>query len=261
VGIASTRAQLRAHHRHFVFRRAFAQFVEAIEADLEPSRNVLRRLIYGWGNEGWSASEAFLSACVRESLACRHGTILECGSGLTTLLVGAIADRRDLEFVSLEHMPEWREHVMSCARTVAIHRVRVELAPLQDYDGYFWYSIPASIRPPISLVLCDGPPGDTPGGRYGLIPAVRHLLHDRCVILLDDAIREDEQVIARRWQQDVSVTCQLIDETPPYFRILFQRRRSPVAARTKEPDLLRHKDLRTQLPGLKARLQAIKRAE
>jgi hypothetical protein len=175
--------------------------------------------------------------------------------------VGAIADRRDVEFASLEHIPEWRERVIMDAHRLDIARVRVELAPLQDYGGYFWYSVPKSIRPPISLVICDGPPGDTPGGRYGLIPAIRHLLHDRCVILLDDAIRDDEQAIARRWQQDVSLTCQLIDEAPPYFRILYQRRRSSIAARTKEHDLIRRRDLRTQLPGLKARLQAIKRAE
>jgi hypothetical protein len=150
-------------------------------------------------------------------------------------LVGAIADRRNLEFVSLEHMPEWHERVTTDARRLDIKRVRVELAPLEDYGDYSWYSVPKSIRAPISLVICDGPPGDTPGGRYGLMPAVRDLLHDRCLILLDDAIREDEQVIARRWQQEVSLMCQLIDETPPYFRMLFQRRRSSVAARPKDP--------------------------
>src|SRR4030095_3048810 len=163
----SIRARFRALHRHFVFERAFAQFVQAITDGLEPSRDVLRRLIYGWDNEGWwSASEAFLSACVRDSLSCRHGAVLECGSGLTTLLVGAIADRRNLEFVSLEHMPEWHERVTTDARRLDIKRVRVELAPLQDYGGYFWYSVPKTIPPPISLVICDGAPGGTPRGRF-----------------------------------------------------------------------------------------------
>jgi hypothetical protein len=118
------------------------RFVKAIKSDHEPSRNVLARLIYGWGNEAWSASEAFLSACIRESLRCRHGTILECGSGLTTLLVGVIAARRDLEFVSLEHMSEWRERVTTNARRLDMQRVRVELAPLADYGAYSWYSVP-----------------------------------------------------------------------------------------------------------------------
>ena len=44
----------------------------------------------GWGNEGYSADTSYLEA-IRHWASRVHGPILECGSGLTTLLLGIVA--------------------------------------------------------------------------------------------------------------------------------------------------------------------------
>jgi len=71
-----------------------------------------------------------------------------------------------------------------------------------------------------ALVVCDGPPADTPGGRYGLVPVMREHLSRGCVILLDDAEREHERTIALRWQTELSTSHELIRCGKPLIRMV-----------------------------------------
>src|SRR4029079_7417048 len=86
------RRPFRAFHRDFVFQNAMRQFVRTPEILLERESNVLTDLMYGCGDEGWAAQEEYLIACLRNAL-CTKGNILECGSGLTTILLGVVAQQ------------------------------------------------------------------------------------------------------------------------------------------------------------------------
>jgi hypothetical protein len=114
----------------------------------------------GWANEGWSADTSYLEAVCHWASRVR-GPILECGSGLTTLLLGVVA--RD-QVITLEHMPEWKDRVQLVARKHSVP-VNVVNAPIVDYVGFHWYSVPKSLPGNIELVICDGPPSDVLGGR------------------------------------------------------------------------------------------------
>lgn len=131
-----------------------------------------------------------------------NGPVLECGSGVSTVVLGFYAGRRGFEVFSLEHSAEWAENT---TRALSRSRVkaRVELVPIRDYGPFEWYDIEAARLPnPISLVICDGPPGDTKGGRYGLLPLVGDYLAEDVVILLDDASRPGEMDVLRKWDQE-----------------------------------------------------------
>jgi len=157
----------------------------------------------GWGNEGWSADAAYLEAVCSWASQLR-GSILECGSGLSTILLGIIAQGRA---TTLEHLPEWQEQVQ---RAAAKHSVGVNVlaAPLVNYGAFDWYSLPKPAGNGFELVLCDGPPSATRGGRYGLLPSVKHLLAEKAIILMDDVERADEQDIIGRWKREFGVTCE-----------------------------------------------------
>ena len=182
------------------------------------SDELLSRLRFGWGNEGWCASEDFLRGCIEEALHC-DGAILECGSGLTTLVVGIIAEHRGIPFVSLEHSPDWCQRTSSAAASLSIQGICIEHSPLRDYGDYCWYEFDPTSHQRFSLVVCDGPPGQTYGGRYGLLPVAQSALADRCAILLDDAVRPGEQAVARRWQREASLRCETLGRNTPYFRL------------------------------------------
>lgn len=155
---AASRRFLRIRHRDFVFGRAMNRFLRNPEAALASGSRVVPDLIYGWGSD-WSALDEYLTACVSHALIC-NGPILECGSGLTTILVGAIAKKRNNTMWSLEHLPEWAERVNKYTRKYDIDSVHISVRPLKDYRDFTWYDPPLDSMPDsFALVICDGPPG------------------------------------------------------------------------------------------------------
>jgi hypothetical protein len=154
---------------------------------------------FGWGNEKWAAEEPYLAEVVRSAEA-SQGAILECGSGLTTLLMGVVAARRGIELHTLEHNPAWHARVTESLRSTNASTTMVHLAPLRDRGDCEWYDAPLSSIPDnITLVVCDGPPESTRGGRRGLLPAVREKLARNFSILLDDTSRSAERELVRIW--------------------------------------------------------------
>jgi hypothetical protein len=212
------KATLHQRHRDFVLKRTIRELKHSLQRHTPVSDGLLSRLRFGWGNEGWSASEDFLRACIEGALHC-DGAILECGSGLTTLVVGLIAEQRGLAFVSLEQSPDWCKRTNSVAAALNIQGVCVKYSPLRDHESYCWYEFDEFSHQRFSLVICDGPPGQTYGGRYGLLPVAQSTFSDQCVILLDDAIREGEQAVVRRWQEEAPLRCEMLGRITPYFRL------------------------------------------
>lgn len=164
---------------------------------------LLRTLHRGWGNTGFSAMPEYLSAIVTAAVSAR-GDILECGSGLSTVLLAVAARKSGVRIWSLEHQPKWKSRVERALRNLGQgHRVRIVDAPLRQYEGYSWYDtrgLPVGLQ--FALVVCDGPPADTPGGRHGLLPLMGAHLMEGATIYVDDAARPDEKAIMRRWSEE-----------------------------------------------------------
>jgi hypothetical protein len=97
--------------------------------------------------------------------------------------------------------------------------------PLRDYGEFAWYDPRlASMPRAFGLVVCDGPPASTRGGRYGLVPIMKERLQPGCVILLDDAGREQELAIAERWKNELGATLRVGGSVKPYVELTVQRR-------------------------------------
>jgi len=167
---------------------------------------LLGTLVRGWGNPNFVALPEYLHE-VAERCASATGPVLECGSGLTTLVAGALAAPRGIEVWALEHDPAWFERTRAAVERWKLPNVHVLLAPLRDYGDHAWYDVPLDVMPVrFSLVVCDGPPGTTKGGRYGLVPLLRDRLAPHCVILLDDASRPGERAVLERWREELPMT-------------------------------------------------------
>lgn len=137
---------------------------------------VYQEMVDGWGNYPWSASVSLLITCV-EIARDGAGPILECGSGLTTLVMAAAAPHRTVH--ALEHDPLWAKRVVDEAQKNGLANVVMHCAPLRDG----WYDTLGAPDLPTLLVV-DGPPRQL---------ADRFLVYDRVplapgsIVIADDA--------------------------------------------------------------------------
>jgi hypothetical protein len=172
-----------------------------LPAGESPSRQQLTDLITGWSNDGFAANLEYLEAVAEHALKTK-GPVLECGSGVTTILMGILCGKRNVDVWSLEHYDEWRQRVSGVLADNGIAGAKVCAAPLVEYGEFVWYDPPLAQMPEsFSLVICDGPPGATKGGRYGLLPVLGDRLQG-ATILLDDAGRPDEAALIKRWENE-----------------------------------------------------------
>lgn len=181
----------------------------ALKEGEAPSRELLSDLLTAWSNDGFAADLDYLEEVARHA-ATVEGHVLECGSGLTTLLAGVLAGRRGFETWSLEHHTEWHARVGAALKENNVPRAHLALAPLKSYGDFSWYDPPLHEMPgAFGLVICDGPPWTTPGGRYGLLPVMHGHLPADSFILLDDANRPDEQDALNRWSKEFGLTFEM----------------------------------------------------
>ena len=175
------------------------------------SDRFLRALVDAWGNPEWSADVAYLRAIVTHCSTAR--VVLESGSGVSTLIAAA-AVPRGCTVIAIEHLDEWADRVESKRPRASILR-----RPIVNCGNYDWYEVrPSDLPTGIEVVICDGPPGVTRGGRYGLLPQARGAFAPGALILLDDAQRPGEADVIARWEKE-GVVLESIDGGTALLRV------------------------------------------
>ncbi len=101
--------QILSHRRHVAVNRALDQIRRLRPGDT-PSRATISALHAAWGNPEFIATVSYLEAAAARAVELK-GAVLECGSGLSTLLLGTLAERNGFSVWTLEHDREWYETV------------------------------------------------------------------------------------------------------------------------------------------------------
>lgn len=181
----------------------FKSALNKLRAGTETTEDLVR-LVEGWGNE-WSAQPELLDAMIQMARQAT-GPILECGSGLSSLVLGCVTSQ---PVISLEHDPIWAAYTQKVLEQHGVANVHIQCAPLTDYGPYEWYT-PISELPDFTVVVCDGPPRDTKGGRNGL-GSVREKVVN-AVLLLDDPAGDTMRSLG----DELGVTFHILGEYKPY---------------------------------------------
>lgn len=173
-------------------------------------------LIRAWSNPAWSITPELAVSLWKLALE-SSGPVLECGSGISSILLGLALERSGREVFCLEHDSVWKGKVERTVRQFRLKNVSVICSPLVDYGEFTWFErSPALLAREYSFIFCDGPPGTTKGGRYGVLPIMLQALAYPCVILLDDASRPEEQKTLNRWSENYAMRYEIIDCPKPY---------------------------------------------
>lgn len=150
----------------------------------------------------WKADTTFLHRIVDTIEAKRPMTVVELGAGASTLVCA-----RALQMNGGGQLHSFDQHAQFVSATnewLQDFGVRADIrhAPLRtrigDWPGT-WYDL-ADVPHAIDLLVIDGPPWAVHPFVRGAAESLFNRLSPGGVILLDDAARPGERVIARRWR-------------------------------------------------------------
>lgn len=157
----------------------------------------------------WAASPDILKQLSTYALQARPKLIVECGSGVSTIVLArCVQVNGEGHVYTLEHSPEAAQQTR---RNLAQHGlegyVTVLEAPLRQYElggqSWSWYSLEGLPDNGIDLLFIDGPPAATQSlARYPAGPLLLSRLTPGAAAFLDDANRGDEKQIVERWARD-----------------------------------------------------------
>ena len=157
---------------------------------------------------GWAASADLLLRVVDELLSRRPAVVVECGSGLSTLIMSLAIEQHGLptRVVALEHDAEYAAKTRALLERHGVSRhAEVRVAPLgpSSVAGHetHWYDEAAlDGLADIGILIVDGPPSSTGElARFPAVPLLRDRLAAQCVILVDDMQRPADQETASAW--------------------------------------------------------------
>jgi predicted O-methyltransferase YrrM len=147
--------------------------------------------IFRYAGNAWAADAGVLALVTGIARKCR-GPIIETGSGLSSVLMGAAS--QDVVY-SLEHLPHYAAQTLAWAEEAGVSNLGLCCAPLKD----FWYDLDAFDLPrKFALGFCDGPPR-----MYGTRMRFFAEIAPRCSAIVVDDIKTDH-VFARavhEWAQ------------------------------------------------------------
>ncbi|TNC48902.1 O-methyltransferase [Mumia zhuanghuii] len=139
-------------------------------------------------------------------------TILECGSGSSTIWFATALERRGGEghVTALETSAEYAERTRrELERLGLAHRATVVDAPLvptalSGRADQRWFDLTGLPElPPVDLLFVDGPIGGTGHeARYPAFPLLADRLAPGAVVVLDDTGRPDEARIVKHWSAE-----------------------------------------------------------
>lgn len=178
-----------------------AEEIGSLPPGIVPAPSTISQMEAAWENPEFQAGGNYIAAVADWAIRL-GGQVLECGSGVTTLVLAALAGQNHYHLTCLEHDPFWSERVRQVVVAAGLKSATILTAELVDYGEYAWYGLPEPLPEHIDLVVCDGPPGSTKGGRYGLGPMAEGSLTEDSIVLLDDAQRDEERKVAERWQAE-----------------------------------------------------------
>lgn len=173
----------------------------------------------------WTAgalSPKSICALLNEAIIHDRSKFLEFGSGLSTLYLADYFEYSDGEgrVISVEQDRQWLDIVKGYLDEMGVSDQHYNLieAPLSPHSALpknqGWYDEEV-LRSEIGgtdmdMVLVDGPAAWKEGremARYPALPFVSEYLSDDYALFLDDAKRDGERKITRRWLRHFEVDC------------------------------------------------------
>ncbi|HED35253.1 MAG TPA: class I SAM-dependent methyltransferase [Gammaproteobacteria bacterium] len=154
----------------------------------------------------WSAAADFLFLIKKYCLSAMPNNIVECSSGLTTLILARCCQLTGRGHIfSLENAEEYVQQTQNNLKQFGLEKFAdVILAPLEEIEcnneTYQWYKTDQLPNINIDMLVIDGPPGFIQKhSRFPALPELFNQLSEESQVFLDDASRDEEKAIVNQW--------------------------------------------------------------
>jgi len=191
--------------KYQIFEWQFSKLFKSFLSDTKrwgDDPKFISQLVYYWGNSSMASGTEYATRCI-ETGNIPNAIIYECGSGLSSLLAAGAGKANGTSVYTFEDHPEWALKMKRFATKFKLNNLHIFHTPLKSYGSFEWYDVGnCNLPKPANVVLCDGPPGFTQGGRYGLFPVMLEYFNEETTIVLDDFNRLEEKNIADKWHKE-----------------------------------------------------------
>jgi len=160
---------------------------------------------------GFSMTSSNLVGLLDLLVTLRPKTVVELGSGFSTILIAAWLKREgDGRLVSFDHEPYWAEKCRAYLRLQSLDPYAdVRDAPLGSRqigsETFLWYSLESRIGDiqGIDLLVVDGPPSRRgQSTRWPALPVFHDRLSKDAAIFVDDGNRPAERAMVEAWMNE-----------------------------------------------------------
>jgi len=217
--LQALRAKVAFHGRQQSFDQAMRKLLKSTDGRIADS--IVADLYANWGDPLAPNVEVYLRSCPAEASAA-DGAILQCGTSLMTLLLGAICDREDSNTKRvwcLEHDEHWANMMRSWLTEYRIRKAHLINAPAESFVGYTWYGIDTNrLAKKYALVICDGARA-TPRGAIGTIKQIESRLADNFAILARNISKASELKYLAGWAKNRGASFAVVDRREGFVKL------------------------------------------
>lgn len=170
---------------------------------------------YPWSSAAMRPSG--LVKVVNEIMINQRKTIVECGGGISTVLIAKLINEFSGKLYTIEHSKEWAVFLENLLKKYKLNQnVYIIYSPLRQIElsigKGFWYEckciervIP---RKKVDFLIVDGPPSypiENKYSRYFAVPFFWDYFAEDFSILLDDINRQGEKEIITLWEKEYNI--------------------------------------------------------
>lgn len=217
--LQALRAKAAFHSRQHSFDQAMRKMLK--HRDGRVADSIVADLYAHWGDPLSQNDEVYVRSCLAEATAA-DGAILQCGTGLMTLLLGAVCDREDNKAKHvwcLENDEHWANMMRSWLTEYRIRKAHLINAPAESFVGYTWYGIDTNrLAKKYALVICDGARA-TPRGAIGTIKQIESRLADNFAILARNISKASELKYLAGWAKNRGASFAVVDRREGFVKL------------------------------------------
>lgn len=213
------RSRVAFHTRQHGFDRAAKQLVAG--ADPAATDRLVADLYAAWGDPLSQADERFLRSCMAEAGRAERA-ILQCGTNLSTLLLGGICDQAEAhgkQLWCLEDNHHWAGVMRSWLTEYRIRKAHVIHSQARLFDDFVWYALdPKRLADRYSLIICDGA-NARPSGAIGTLKRLEGHFDRNFVVLARNLSGANELRTLAAWAKRRRASCVLVDKAQGFVKI------------------------------------------